>query len=254
MPPPSEIVVLLLQAIASNVGFRDPAANERRTRLFRELMSIARERVADAILLPGGYWTANVSDEVQPLAESICVEAERAGLVLIAGIDVQSAHGKLTNPKKGVKPLLPYYGFVGGNALSTRVWRQTSSDSRNALDVVKAEVPGVDRIVRLSVGSIGVLICGELFSSPARASMSALAPSVVVDLGHASMGTGVTPSMERIASDGKCAVAHTHHVVPDGNARLHFVAASGVRASVPVNDCDWIGDEDFWIAYHAREL
>jgi hypothetical protein len=104
----------LLQTIASNVGFRDPAANRRRTDLFRELLAVTHDRHADAVLLPGGYWTVSGPADVDSVARLLADEAAGTGLTLIAGIDAQTRQVKGKQSKGGAKSALPYFAFVGG--------------------------------------------------------------------------------------------------------------------------------------------
>jgi len=165
-----------LQTLVSNIGFREPAANDRRTELFRELLSIAKARSAEALVLPGGYWTVDDFAKVEPKAHQMCEAADRAGIALIAGVDVQTgkaSKAKVKQSKGGSNPHLPYFGFVGGHDLELHVWQQTSSDSRNAWDLPDEDIPGTNRVVPIGGARIGVLICGELFSPHARASMAA---------------------------------------------------------------------------------
>lgn len=77
---------------------------------------------------------------------------------------------------------------------------------------------------------------------------------LVIDIGHSGMGTGVTRAMENIALNGECAVAHTHHIASWGSQHLHFVRPDGVRESIPLQRCNWVGDEDFWAAWCIRTI
>lgn len=243
----------LLQTLVSSAGFRELTTNVRRTELFREVLHRANAEAADVVVLPGGYWTVRHFEDVEPLAMRLASEAATNGIALIAGIDVQSAHGK--KAKGAAHPVLPFFGFVGRVGTPVpRVWRQTSDNNENAQEILDDEVPGAHRVVPLGTQSVGVLICGELFSWRARQLMADLSPTLVVDLGHVGMGTGVTRSMERIAVDGRSAVAHSQHVKPDSQASLHFVNATGVRQSTPISECAWVGDDDFWIAYRSRDI
>ena len=250
----------LIQTIVSNAGFRDPKSNPQRSALLRRLLEAVSAERPDLVMLPGGYWSVRTENDARPVIEDVERIATEFGVTIAAGVDVASRNGNAKRPGKGgTKSIeLPYYGFVAGpvtfEAGQDGPWLQTSSTSANAADVADEDVPGRCRIALVASKRVGVLICGELFSRWARESMAGLAPNLVLDLGHESMGTGVTRAMENIARAGHCAVAHTQHVVPWGTASLHFVDAAGVRHSVAVSDCEWVGDNHFWIAWNGRTI
>lgn len=246
----------VMQTLASSEGFRDLAANDRRTTLFRELLLKALDQSARAIVLPGGYWFAADESEAEQLAMARGIEAADADVLLIAGVDISETpasrvKGEASPPKGG---RFPYFGFACRLGSGFHWWRQTSTNSRNAAEVPDADVPGENRVVTVEGDRIGVLICGELFNQRARVAMAAAKLALTVDLGHVGMGTGVTRSMEGIAKYGGCAVMHSQHVAPHGNASLHFVDARGVRESVKADDCDYVQAGELWIAYRVREV
>jgi hypothetical protein len=184
---------------------------------------------------------------------------KKTGVVVVAGIDAVSTKVKGKGAKGGTPGAeLPYFGFIAGQMGSGRIrprlWRQTSSDSRNACDVPAEAVLGRERVTPISRASVGVVICGELFSPRVRGAFIALRPDFIVDLGHESMGTGVTPNMERLAREAGSAVAHSQHVAEGGKAHLHFVAPGGRRMSVPIADCEHVSDDDFWVAWSMRQF
>jgi hypothetical protein len=180
-------------------------------------------------------------------------------VAVLAGIGVVAGNAAKANAKKrGNAHRLPYFGFivgkVGTTEIASRIWQQTSSDSNNAWGVADEVVPGRDRLVTIGESSVAVLICGELFSQRARDSIVALSPGLIVDLGHVSMNTGVTPSMEGMAVRSGSAVAHSQHVAEHGSASMHFVDATRQRESVPVVECEWVGNDDFWVAWRVRQF
>ncbi len=241
--------VKLLQTIVSGTGFRVPEHNARRLELLDELLALAVRAAADLVMLPGGYLTVGSEAELPGAVAEFTRRIGSAKLTVAVGVDLPDT----PQGKGGRSPHLPYYGFLTGWE-SGGPWKQTSSTGENAADVADADVPGGGRVVTVVGYRVGTLICGELFSWWAREAFSGLTLGLVLDLGHYGMGTGVTRAMENIARNGKCAVAHTHHVASWGNQSLHFVAPGGVRHSVPLTDCDWLGDDDFWIAWHIRTL
>lgn len=252
----------LLQTLVSSVGFRDPANNPQRLALLDRLLAVAADERAGLVVLPGGYLTVRTEPEVVTAVGEVRRRAEVANVAVIGGVDLPPPSAD--DPKQAVRQKgdptgeLPYYGFavcpVADDVRPVGLWRQTSSTGANAWDVPDEDVPGADRVVGVGPLRVGVLVCGELFSSPARGSMAALGPGLVVDLGHLSMGTGVTRAMENIARNGRCAVAHCQHVQWWG-ASHHFVAADGVRHSTPTDEARYVGGEDdAWVAWCVRTV
>lgn len=239
----------LLQTIVSGTGFREPDHNPRRLEVLDDLLAVARREATELLLLPAGYLTVTTEREVPGAVAEIARRAEAAGVPVAAGVDLPETK----NGKNAQSPRLPYYGFVAGT-VTGGPWQQSSSTSGNAADVAEEDVPGAGRVVTIAGRRVGLLICGELFSRWARQSFARLGLHLALDLGHYSMGTGVTPAMENIARNGGCAVAHTHHVAPHSGASLHFVRADGVRESVALSDCDWVGDDEFWAAWCVRTV
>jgi len=239
----------LLQTIVSGTGFRVPDHNPTRLDVLRKLLEAVADKRADLLMLPGGYLTAPTERELPGMIAQLTERANGARITIAAGVDLPEP----TSGKGGRSPRLPYFGFVCG-AASAGPWLQTSSTSENAADVADEDVPGFARVVSVAGSRVGVLICGELFSWWARESLAKLERNLTVDLGHYSMGTGVTKAMENIARNGKCAVAHTHHVAPHSTGSLHFVRADGVRESVLLTECEWVGDDEFWISWCIRTI
>jgi hypothetical protein len=238
----------LLQTIVSGTGFREVDHNPARLDALDRLLGVAREKAADLVMLPGGYLTVNDESELPGVIADVTRRAA-AGVAVALGIDLpDEPRGKAARA-----PHLPFYAVVCGR-ISGGPWKQTSSTSKNAADVDDTDVPGAARVVEVAGCRLGVLICGELFSWWARQSFSHQNLNLALDLGHYSMGTGVTKAMENIARNGQCAVAHTHHVAPYSSGSLHFVRADGERKSVSISDCDWFGDEEFWVAWCLRKV
>lgn len=242
----------ILQTLVESSTFRDPAANPERTARFRELLTKAQQHRADVLLLPGGYWTVATQAEVEPLAVEMCALAAKHSLTLVAGIDLPppSATTKRTSRRAD----LPYYGIVGVPGMSLHCWQQTSSDNTNALNVTAADIPGPERVVQVGTQTLGILICGEIFSVPARTRLADQNPTVVVDLGHAGMGQGLIPAMRSLARMASCTVIHSQHVKYDTSS-LHMVNHRGTQESIIGTDCDWVGEEaGFWVAYTLRTV
>lgn len=239
----------LLQAIVSGTGFRDPDHNPARLEALDRLLGVASDKAADLVMLPGGYLTVNTVRELPGAIAEVTRRASAAKVAVAVGIDLPGApRGKGARAQQ-----LPFYAVVCGTA-NGGPWEQTSSTGENAADVADENVPGVGRVVEVAGCRVGVLICGELFSWWARESFKQQNLNLALDLGHYSMGMGVMKAMENIARGGRCAVAHTHHVAPHSTGSLHFVRANGVRESVSIADCDWFGDEAFWLAWRLREI
>lgn len=245
----------LLQTITSNHGFRDPEHNAARLEMLNVILHVAKAQGAALVILPGGYLTVEAVAYVPDAIDAVARRADAAEVVVIGGVDVVCEE---RTSKSAPVPELPYYGFAVGPVepvVADLRWTQTSSTGENADGVADADVPGESRVVDVGGWRVGVLICGELFSEWARAAFAQLRLKLALDLGHESMGTGVTRAMENIATNGNCAVAHTHHVAPHSGGSLHFVRSDGVRESIPLETCDWHGEEGaFWAAWCVREV
>jgi hypothetical protein len=249
----------LLQVMVSNICFRDAGHNPARLEALDRLLVVAREKSADLVMLPAGYLTVGAVADVPDAMAEILHRADAADVAVIGGVDVVAGGDDSKRAGKiAALPVLPFYSFAVGPVtpvVADTSWKQTSSTSDNAAAVADEDVPGENRVVDVAGWRVGVLLCGELFSPWARESFAAAYLRLVLDLGHESMGTGVTPAMENIAANGGCAVAHTHHVTTYSTGSLHFVRADGVRESTPLAECDWYGDEhSFWIAWRLREV
>lgn len=248
----------LLQTIVSRAGFRDPSMNDARTALLRRMLSDVRSEQVDLVILPGGYWSVRSEKAIDGIVTAASGIAEGFEVAIIAGADVWDGTMQKSGNGKSKSEPLPFWGFAAGNVAAESgqpaLWKQSSSTSADAADVADEAVPGRDRVVRVKGCRVGTLICGELFSWRARESMASLGLDLAVDLGHVSMGTGVTRAMENISRNGRCAVAHTQHVAEWGDPSIHFVAAGGERNSMPVSSCSWVGDESFWIAWQVRHV
>ncbi len=239
----------LLQTIVSSSGFRESDHNPLRVEALKQVLKVASSFSTDLLLLPGGYFAAEDERQSVSIVEEMDHLAKRSKVSLVFGIDLPaSPSGKGTR-----HPVLPYFGSVCG-LTTAGPWKQTSDTSTNADDVADEDVPSLARVVEVAGKQIGVLLCGELYSRWARRSFAELKLDLTVDLGHAGMGQGLIPAMKSFARYGGCAVAHSQHVSPPGNASLHFVNRRGTSQPVPISNCDYFGDDEFWIAWRLREV
>src|SRR5947209_2040752 len=109
--------------IVSNHGFRDPAASAARLALGVEIAEAARAAGAAIAILPAGFIVATDGDALAAAAADLAAPFSRAGVCVVAGIDV--LHAGLVGPseKGGARaattdPLvragaLPYFVFAG---------------------------------------------------------------------------------------------------------------------------------------------
>jgi len=246
--------MLLLQTIASSLDFRNPLANERRMECFHRLLAVARDGKVDCVLLPGGFWTVPRFTDLNPFSEEVITAAEEAGILLITGIDVLQERAS----KTGLDVSLPFFGIAGGQCgddrLARQCWQQTSSTRDNAWDVPEDDVPGADRVVEIGRFEIGVLICGELFSQRARTSLAARPTDLIVDLGHSGMGQGLQSAMAKLAEQCRSPVAHSQHVRWWDGPSLHYCTPDREQQPRLVSTCEYVGDDEFWIAHSIRDV
>lgn len=243
--------------LVSPHGFRDPEHNPHRLTRLRELLTrLAAERVA-FVTIPAGYLTVRTEDEVMPAVADIADVVEATGVAVIGGVDV-------VHPKRGKADIatdelvsagrLPYFGFA---AFPTSVtadvpqWRQASTTRGNANLAPDAVLPGNGRVVGVEGSAVVPLLCGEIYSWRIREAVPNLGPRLVLDLGHVSMGQGLIPAMTSVANAAGCAVAHAQHV---RNGAMHFVSAKGEQQSLPADQQEYVGDDEFWIGWCVREV
>jgi hypothetical protein len=239
----------LMQTIVAGAGFRDVAHNPTRLGMLDVLLAVARYKGADLLMLPAGYFAANTLTDRAARIADVARRADSAAVSVAFGVDLPEA----PEGKTAAAPVLPYSGAVRG-PVTGGPWQQTSSTGQNAASVPAASVPGANHVVTDAGCRVGVLICGELFSAPARASFANLGLGLAIDLGHYGMGTGVTRAMQNIAANGTCAVAHTHHLARWNGQSLHYAHPGGNRDSVSIDVCEWVGDDDFWAAWCVRDM
>jgi hypothetical protein len=152
---------------------------------------------------------------------------------------------------------LPYFGFATGPVVlpisSGHPWRQTSVSRNNADSVPDEAVPDQERVATIDGTRVGTLICGELFSRRARQGLTQAGARLIVDVGHLSMSQGVIPAMRAVATQGKCCVAHSHHVKYRGRA-LHFVDGQGTQLSAKADDAHLVQHGSLWAEWAARQV
>jgi hypothetical protein len=251
--------VRFAHTLVSPHGFREPGHNEHRLGRLRELLTrLAAERLA-FVAIPAGYLTVRTEDDVTPAVAEIADTVETSGVAVIGGVDV-------IHPKRGKADVatddlvadgrLPYFGFAAFPSSVTAdvpVWRQASTTNWNGNAGLAPEetLPGRSRLVECGGRTVLPLLCGELFNWRVRERASELVPHLVIDVGHISMGTGVIPAMRNVANAAGCPVAHTQHVK---NGAFHFISADGEQRSIPSDEQEYVGDDEFWIGWCVREV
>ncbi len=237
-----------LQTLVSSIGFREITHNDVRWQALTDLLKVAKDQSAELVVLPGGYFTATDESELRRIvldAASLALESETT---LALGVDLHAD----AKSKGQTIAKLPYYGAVCGQ-VSSDPWKQTSDTNANAEEVADDDVPGKGRVVEIAGKRVGVLLCGELFSERARRSFGELNLQLSVDLGHVGMGQGLIPAMKSLVNYGSGTVVHSQHVASYGRS-LHLVGADGIQRSVPAADCEFIGDDEFWITWLSRNV
>jgi hypothetical protein len=164
----------IIHTLVSADGFRDATNNPLRMAMLEQLVKLGEGNGANVLVLPAGFLTTSTERELPGQLERIGEIADLARLGIIGGIDVPSLIPSGGKSSESVDELvrtnqLPYFGFAVGKTFSLpdrfQIWRQTSVTSSNAELVDNGSLPEAERVVTAGGKRIGVLICGELFSS-----------------------------------------------------------------------------------------
>ncbi|MCY1075995.1 hypothetical protein [Archangium lansingense] len=241
----------VLQTLMSKEGFRDSTHNDLRFRALKALLVIAKTTECHLLQLPMGFLFATDEADRDQLLGRVVGEARGA---VVGGIDVGAASKRNVTKSEVLARRLPYFGFVatGGGQLSGP-WRQTSTTNSN-YDPQQA-FPSRERTVAVAGVEVSVLLCGEIFNPEAAKAIGKMRPSVVFAPGHASMGMGLIPALQRIHESTNCPVLHSHHVA---NAEtIHAIAANGEQDSQSVN-ANWQYEPKptgpFWYGWAVRKV
>ncbi|HEX8824009.1 MAG TPA: hypothetical protein VF794_29085 [Archangium sp.] len=244
----------VLQTLVSVKGFRRPANNTLRLRALDALFSIAKKNDCPVLLLPMGFLFATDEADRDLLFDRVADAARGAGVAVVGGIDVGAASKRKVTKMDVLARRLPYFGFVvAGDGQLLGQWRQTSTTSDN-YDPRQA-FPGDERTVPIAGTKVSVLLCGEIFNPYAAKAIGKMRPAAVFAPGHARMGMGLIPALQRIHKSTICPVLHAHHVA--GTNKTHAIAANGQHVSRSI-DTNWryepMPEGPFWYGWKVRSL
>ncbi|WP_309887846.1 hypothetical protein [Archangium sp.] len=244
----------VLQTLVSKDGFRDSAHNGLRFRALDALLAIAKTNKCQSIQLPMGFLFATGEVDRDQLLDRVANEARGASMTLIGGIDIDAASKHDVTKADVLAQNLPYFGFVAnGRGQLFGPWRQTSTTSTN-YDPQQV-FPNRERTVTVAGVEVSVLLCGEIFNPNAATALGTMRPAVVFTPGHASMGMGLIPALQRVHASTICPVLHSHHVV---NAEsTHAIAANGQHDSRSIAK-SWryepMSGGPFWYGWTVRDV
>jgi hypothetical protein len=244
----------VLQTLVSKEGFRDSAHNGLRFRALEALFAIAKTNKCQSVELPMGFLFGTDDADRDQLLDRVAGEARGAGMAVVGGIDIGAA-SKSDVTKADVRARrLPYFGFVvNGSGQLFGPWRQTSTTSDN-YDPQQA-FPSSERTVTVAGVEVSVLLCGEIFNPNAAKALGTMRPAVVFTPGHASMGMGLIPALQRVHASTSCPVLHSHHVVSAGST--HAIVKNGAHDSRSINT-NWRYEPTpqgpFWYGWTVRDV
>jgi hypothetical protein len=244
----------VLQSLVSVEGFREPEHNVLRLRALDALFAIAKMNDCPVLLLPMGFLFATGDADRDLLLGRVADAARGAGMAVVGGIDIGAASKREVTKADVLARMLPYFGFVvTGDGQLLGSWRQTSTTSDNYEP--QQAFPGGERTVVIEGTKVSVLLCGEIFNPGAAEAIGERGPAAVFAPGHASMGMGLIPALQRIHTAVSCPVLHSHHVA--GTNMTHAIAANGEQDSRSI-DTNWRYEPravgPFWYGWTVRSV
>jgi predicted amidohydrolase len=244
----------VLQTLVSREGFRDSAHNKLRFRALEALFAIAKTNKCHSLQLPMGFLCATDETDRDQLLDRVVGEARGAGVAVVGGIDSDAASKRDVTKVDVLARNLPYFGFVAnGSGQLFGPWRQMSTTNDN-YDPQQA-FPSSERTVTVAGVEVSVLLCGEIFNPNAAEAIGTMRPAVVFAPGHASIGMGLIPALQRVHASTSCPVLHSHHVVNAGS--IHAIAANGQHDSRSI-DKNWqyepMSGGPFWYGWTVRDV
>jgi hypothetical protein len=166
--------------------------------LFRDVLDRLGDSRTAFFALPAGFLYAPDWATLTTLADEVVCRAEEARLAVAVGIDLNPA--ALPDSMRLGAGLSAF--TIGWSLTSGRhLWVQRSSSSANHHRAGDAEC-SQHRVLEVAGGSIGVLLCGEIFNPRIRTSVLRQGTKVVVDLGHVSRGFRVFSGMKILTRGG----------------------------------------------------
>jgi hypothetical protein len=154
-------------------------ANSNRMELYRHILQMSHKKSCDVVCLPGGYLTTQSERERDDLAKTLVGEAEKYGIAIAIGIDLNDTFAFA----------ISWSPAVGS---TWHIWEQRSSTSNNWKTELnsKRETYREKRTLTVAEGAIEVLICGEIFNPVIRNNIVERKDclTAIVDIAHTSGG------------------------------------------------------------------
>lgn len=202
----------LVTTTVGRKGPEDELQNQERFRAAEQALEKAVKLGAELMTLPAGFFTARSSQVRDAMANSLIGKAKQLGVAIVFGIDQEVKNPKTDGEIIAKGLLLPYYGYAWSRSEeSIHCWQQRSSTSENQWLVSEAHCKEV-RLIKVSGGFVGVLLCGEIFNQRIRHALAIESPRprAIVDIAHIGSGFRVWQGMKKLAELGFTSACSVH--------------------------------------------
>lgn len=236
-----------MKIAATTVGTKEPetpAQNQQRLEAAKKALRKSKDLGADVLVLPGGFFKTYDSQSGRRIADSLINEAERLGIAITFGVDVDNIESK----RLGAKAKMPkqttewwpdhMYGYAWSpTEKMIHYWRQRSTNGDNQWLVDDKRCEEV-RLLMIDSEALGVLMCGEIFNDRIRDALREHKPrpKVVADLGHEGRWYRVHHGMEALG-EGVLGIASMCSLHVQGqNAKKRYCTPSRGYMSTNISD------------------
>lgn len=245
----------VLLIAASTDGYRNPAANLRRTHAL--LRALERAPAARLVIVPAGYWTARrdreVNDVICDVMHAVFDAIGTRPLTLLGGVDslpTPSADRIPSLVKRGRLPF-EYFALNAGDAAGP--WRQISTTSETAPLARAATLDTLtERLLDVDGRRVLPLLCGEMHNPTVRAHAAITGASLVAILGHAGLGQGLVPTLSAVHAITAAPILHTQHLAPRSSGQHHWIDRHGTARHADLSPIAKPDHPNLWIS--ARSI
>lgn len=240
-----------MKIAATTVGTKGPetpAQNQQRLEAAKQALIKSKDLGADVLVLPGGFFNTYDSQSGRRIANSLINEAERLGIAITFGVDVDNIESKRRGENAKSKSKITkqttewwpdhMYGYAWSPTEEMiHYWRQRSTNSDNQRYVDDKRCEEV-RLLMIDDEALGVLMCGEIFNERIREALRKHKPrpKVVADLGHEGRWYRVHHGMEALAGDEQGIASMCSLHVQGQNAKKRYCTPSRGYMSTNVSD------------------
>lgn len=240
---------------ASTEGYRDPAANEMRTRAL--LRALERAPAARIVIVPTGYWTARrdreVNDVICEVMHAVFDAIGSRPLTLLGGIDALPIPSPEQLPSRVKRGRLPFEYFALNAADAAGPWRQISTTSETAPLAPSAALDTLaGRILDVDGRRVLPLLCGEMHNPAVRAAAASTGASLIAVLGHAGLGQGLVPTLAAVHATTDAPILHTQHLAPRSSGNHHWIDRHGAARHADLTPIADLDHPMFWLS--ARSI